>query len=485
MFLTRYAFSLLFITSALQVEPAAEPIAKATWEPVYNLEIQLSHTSNKAAKISSTVAAVLSAVSATRTRIRIAEATAKDRNRTIALEALSIALSQKEQALQGDAATKNELAIRAAAVSSTLRGRITEAISILLLGDTATTGTGYCLATTGGTATAKVDITRLGCDQSLTQLSPEDKSPDAEHMSTTGFDKIAAATSVYSDTGGQSNKCTMLNIGSTAATNSFNSGTLAAGLIKITGTTTGTLGSYKTGLSAKTRDSTDLVKAAFYDATAIKNIQLAQYITDEIQIAKAEARKATLKPIVAKLLQQRRPTREQTQRDRDAEEMIDAVFGTDTEKIPKLWEELQRKQVKGNQADPNKEEPLSGVSTLSELQEVLSYYEDFSRKHAEELQSKIDQLESQNSQKDVKSLEQICNSKEDSKTCNDDKNCKYDDTKAAGKKCTLNEKGKEAEKAAEEANKEAGGKDGKPTNTTGSSSFVINKAPLLLAFLIL
>nr|APD73268.1 variant surface glycoprotein 1125.514 [Trypanosoma brucei] len=48
-------------------------------------------------------------------------------------------------------------------------------------------------------------------------------------------------------------------------------------------------------------------------------------------------------------------------------------------------------------------------------------------------------------------------------------------------KCKLTDK---AQQQAEKANQETGGTDGKNTNTTGSSSFLISKAPLWLAFLL-
>nr|P07208.1 RecName: Full=Variant surface glycoprotein ILTAT 1.1BC; Short=VSG; Flags: Precursor [Trypanosoma brucei brucei]CAA24674.1 glycoprotein [Trypanosoma brucei]prf//0809312A protein,surface glyco [Trypanosoma brucei] len=53
------------------------------------------------------------------------------------------------------------------------------------------------------------------------------------------------------------------------------------------------------------------------------------------------------------------------------------------------------------------------------------------------------------------------------------------------KKCKLDKE--EAKRVAEQAatNQETEGKDGKTTNTTGSNSFLINKAPVLLAFLLL
>nr|AGH61070.1 variant surface glycoprotein 511 [Trypanosoma brucei] len=81
--------------------------------------------------------------------------------------------------------------------------------------------------------------------------------------------------------------------------------------------------------------------------------------------------------------------------------------------------------------------------------------------------------------------EKVCNAAgDDQKECANlkEKGCVYKKDGEANKKCTLSEAGKQA---AEKANQE--GKDGKTvtTNTTGRNSFVINKAPLLLAVLFL
>nr|APD74795.1 variant surface glycoprotein 1125.4268 [Trypanosoma brucei] len=64
-----------------------------------------------------------------------------------------------------------------------------------------------------------------------------------------------------------------------------------------------------------------------------------------------------------------------------------------------------------------------------------------------------------------------CKADTDENICTEDKDCAYKDGK-----CKLKE-GVEAEGT--------GGKDGKTTNTTGSNSFVIKEAPLLLAFLLI
>nr|ARB50631.1 variant surface glycoprotein [Trypanosoma brucei] len=72
-----------------------------------------------------------------------------------------------------------------------------------------------------------------------------------------------------------------------------------------------------------------------------------------------------------------------------------------------------------------------------------------------------------------------CGKIEDAAKCASNADCKYD---AEVQKCVSANSDKAAAKESE--NQEAGGKDGKATNTTGSNSFVINRAPLLLAVLL-
>nr|AGH60613.1 variant surface glycoprotein 1700 [Trypanosoma brucei] len=163
----------------------------------------------------------------------------------------------------------------------------------------------------------------------------------------------------------------------------------------------------------------------------------------------------------------------------DIDTTIDAVFGkSQSEYTDRFWGKLKEVNV-DKEAAGIEATTLDRITSIAALNRATSYY---FMTTARELQNKIAALEAKNSKSEVKSIEQICNSKEDADTCQNDKNCTYDDTKADGKKCTLNEEGKQA------AEKEAAhqtGTDGKPTNSTGSNSFVVNKAPLLLAFLLL
>nr|AGH61275.1 variant surface glycoprotein 822 [Trypanosoma brucei] len=119
---------------------------------------------------------------------------------------------------------------------------------------------------------------------------------------------------------------------------------------------------------------------------------------------------------------------------------------------------------------------IDDVDLLSEI--LLNYTVENVIRNAREAEAAAAALAAKAEQ----SKEEKCNEIKDAKTCNANKNCKYDDKKKDEPKCVLSEEGEKA--AAEKSNQETGGNDVKTTNTTGRNSFVINKAPLLLAFLV-
>nr|APD73169.1 variant surface glycoprotein 1125.368 [Trypanosoma brucei] len=122
---------------------------------------------------------------------------------------------------------------------------------------------------------------------------------------------------------------------------------------------------------------------------------------------------------------------------------------------------------------------LDRVSPLPDLISILLHYR---QKNQEKLKDTIAQLEKQINKESSKTPDKICNDVGDKNEtgCKNTSGCHFVSTNPEGTKCTLNPEA--AKKVAEETET---GKDGKATNTTGSNSFVINKAPLLLAFLIL
>nr|APD75088.1 variant surface glycoprotein 1125.4891 [Trypanosoma brucei] len=158
--------------------------------------------------------------------------------------------------------------------------------------------------------------------------------------------------------------------------------------------------------------------------------------------------------------------------DDDETKINDALKLVDDETIPE--------GIGGNP----KEQKLSQITDENLLNTILGHYEMHLSDTIAKLRATLAEKEA--AEKGAKkTTEQVCSEIKDQKACDTNKKCTYDKTKEEGKRCTLSEEGKQAVEKEKAANQETGGKDAKATNTTGSSSFVVNKAPFLLAFLIL
>nr|AGQ50196.1 variant surface glycoprotein [Trypanosoma brucei] len=154
----------------------------------------------------------------------------------------------------------------------------------------------------------------------------------------------------------------------------------------------------------------------------------------------------------------------------------------------KIWEKMATISIDRNiyKKDLDQDQKLSDITDINHLRTILTYYQG---QRAQELAAKGKELQkaTENSQCTVSTVqekEKVCNEAGgDQKACEKlkEQGCVFNKDGKDGEKCTMSEEGKQ--KAAEKATQETGGKDGK-TNTTGSNSFVINKAPLLLALLL-
>nr|AGH61073.1 variant surface glycoprotein 514 [Trypanosoma brucei] len=148
-----------------------------------------------------------------------------------------------------------------------------------------------------------------------------------------------------------------------------------------------------------------------------------------------------------------------------------------------IWGKIKNTEIENKvyKDDSEGQTSLEEINDIGDLLTILEYYETQATNTAER---KIKQLEAdlkkeqETTKVDAKTMTKICADLKDADTCRNNANCKYEKDKKEEPKCVLSDKGKEAE-----VEKEAG-KDDK-TNTTGSNSLVIKKAPLLLAFLIL
>nr|APD73977.1 variant surface glycoprotein 1125.2101 [Trypanosoma brucei] len=473
------------LVAATTAQAAKEAIGTEAWKPVCELEIQLRKTTKKAAALAGAIARAIKSAEAAKLKAAIAAKQAVTEQGRAALEGLAIALANKLQTAVDAATDDIPQFFRAAAVTSDLRGRISETIQLLLQAGQVNSGSAQCLANTAGSGDGGEEVKAAHCHTYDLELSPEATDIDHQHIGANGFTKIATSANAFASSGSTGTKCGMLDIGTTPGTHAFNANAkLFAGALKITAATTGTLQAYNTGLDPNARDAGDIIKAAFYDANKIQKATVSQYSTDEEELVKSAASIDALTPLIAKILKRNGVNNTDSERTEAAKRIATAKFGAEGEHVSAMWTELNNRQVKGYQADPNKAWPLSGIDTIAKLQEVLYYYDHLEKRAQEEATAENSKLkaEAKNKQQDLKSAEQTCNDLEEKSDCDTNKKCTYDKTKEEGKRCTLRNEEKEK---LEKENQETGGKDGKTTNTTGSSSFVIKASPLLLAFLLL
>nr|AAK49472.1 variable surface glycoprotein [Trypanosoma evansi] len=158
----------------------------------------------------------------------------------------------------------------------------------------------------------------------------------------------------------------------------------------------------------------------------------------------------------------------------DIKKQLQSILGADKDGYNRKFVTYAKEtKIALDPSQPNKEESLEDLAKGPKAGQALLYLLGKGAgqaKHAE-WTCKAQATETEDS----------CNKKGQTE-CNSP--CKWDpEEKDAKKKCTLSEEGEKAA-AEKEANQETGGKDGKATNTAASNSFVINKAPLLLAVLL-
>nr|APD72602.1 variant surface glycoprotein 1125.54 [Trypanosoma brucei] len=178
------------------------------------------------------------------------------------------------------------------------------------------------------------------------------------------------------------------------------------------------------------------------------------------------------------LLKLKEPT-EQTFTDIDSNENVLNPGGTDKDlKVTKEQLEQIRKKVN------NYREPLSAAGKLESSRNSF-HLQDLTTNTTVTIE-KVNAECNKDTQgkQSYKTKEEECNkAKDDKAECDklEKQGCIFNNDGKKGEKCTLSDKAKDAAKEAEKQP----GNDGKTnTNTTGSNSFVIDKTPLLFAFLL-
>nr|AGH61159.1 variant surface glycoprotein 601 [Trypanosoma brucei] len=157
--------------------------------------------------------------------------------------------------------------------------------------------------------------------------------------------------------------------------------------------------------------------------------------------------------------------------------LINTHYNKGNEFETHFWNQILDEKVKKQTPDGSTDGvQLKEIDSIVDLELTLIYYNHLNNVKLRE-QAKDLQEAKKNVKIVTKTQAEICAGLKEKVPCNENPNCKYNEEKKEDPKCELSEKGKQAAEKTE-------GKDAKTTNATASNSFVINKAPLLLAVLL-
>nr|AGH60882.1 variant surface glycoprotein 31 [Trypanosoma brucei] len=453
-------------------------LLKTAWVPICGLTTELGTIANQVYRDTTTTLSDITTLKRQAIRSRIfsrIKATTKEGTAAILLAEYFDRRAFK--AIDNLKSTGMHGAIDATRAASYLKGRIDE--TMMLLAQSSSSDNNGCLVGTAAeqrkTYSAK-KIDGVGCPLEMQALEATPRTTD--YLDETGCKQLKSGqeTGNTYTPGAGTHKCRLLD----GTANKFaDTQQLTGDHTPFAGYITVTKGGGNIKLAALSDLKTaaaDHIKAWKHAFDAVKKMATSQNMNADNETTELQQR-STLADAVMKLT---RPNAQGT--DPDLTQTMHSYFGgKEAAKLKVLTDAIDNVQIPKDIAHRTTQMRLGDISSIDELYSILSYYD---RQTAQTIQDLRTQLDAANKKKDPKSAE------EKEKECNAAGNSEDKCKELKEKGCTFNEQAKKCElkkdvkEKLEKENQETGGKDGKTTNTTASNSFVIHKAPLLLAFLL-
>nr|APD73103.1 variant surface glycoprotein 1125.273 [Trypanosoma brucei] len=463
-----------------KITAVGDPIKQSGWEPLCTLtvtlekaadlamgQIQQVTTGNKQYALAALKLQVLAEMETNQTKQKGYSALA-----TTAAGKADIALSLLSTLHNDD--------IAAVFYAGDLRGNIGGVLN-LLANAQENSGTGYCLADSSGNhagASFKADKcgnkyhTPTGSSQKLTT-----------GITDTGFKGFTTGNAITSGGTGDG-ACSLTTTGTDAQVTLFKSN-IAKEIMSSTITikahdTSGswTINGGRNVATAGVSGQDSLLGKTYNAQQKVNTRDVADQPADIDAAVTAAAKSGAFKQTLTPILKAEPHKLADQELNRLVNDIAEDLTGSKPSGLEQFLKDIKEKKPKGAQEDSNTETALSTVNSIADLTKVLSYY---TRQHTAAV-SKLQKEVSDNHVKcSANKPKEVCNAIEGEKECNATKNFHYEASKTEGPKCAL----KPEVKAQLEKNQETGGKDGKTTNTTGRNSFLINKATLLLALLLI
>nr|APD73408.1 variant surface glycoprotein 1125.1155 [Trypanosoma brucei] len=379
-----------------------------------------------------------------------------DANESLALNALSSAALNTASLSLNKLEAETLQNVEAAAVASRLKGHIEETLTILR---DAPSSSRWCLNVREDGAKAAGDAMLSQCTDKLSTLTAAENKLSSAKTTSAGFSELTRVKSNLAETTTDDNKCVLTAARNTGNTNSIQTNKkIMGGILKFTGDGDAELLPHNTRKKPQTRPGggKEIIDLAHHLLSALENRQTTAAEATQQNLINTIATESTIKPIIADLAVQTGLTRNGDPANQVAEGTFKRMAGDAGANLKKLWVSLQNTPIDKQQAEKSETDTVAELNTPKKLIQYLSYKITTDKFQIRLLQAKNAKLkaEAKNGKKEVKSIEKNCNEKTDAEKCNDDKNCKYDETKKEGPKCVLSEKSKkEAEKTREKVTK--------------------------------
>nr|ARB51406.1 variant surface glycoprotein [Trypanosoma brucei] len=461
---------------------AGDAVKKEVWQPLCSVAEALAAAApQRAAKLKTSITA---ADLWLKDKLKIMVYFARQQAATAAtLKPMLAAIPDLPAITAGEIQTAVDKALNAQAAGSYLQGRLAEFAEIAA-GAYATGATHGCLQANGGT-TAVQGRSALGNCGVETDFAKAAKTTAAVDDPLSLFDTLTE-TSGEATMGGTVQNCALTQH---TGTSLVGAQTLAAPVAYAAGyLSTPTRATTMTNIDKPAKAGKKFTSADTY--ATVGNLLIAA-AENKIAAGK-EHTKFTIKDLqksaAAKeaahhqLLKKTKKYEPNTDAGPASEKLEEIYKDNDKETDLKVWKDIKATQIpkKEFSDEDSGETSLSDIQTVEQLLKLLS--NSIIAKNNEIIKLKAD-VEANKNNKQSSNSEEVCNkiTDTDPKTCNATEHCHFVESNEKGKKCTLK---KEIKEKLENEIQEKGGKDDKTTNTTGSNSFVINKAPLWLAVLL-
>nr|AGQ50058.1 variant surface glycoprotein [Trypanosoma brucei] len=380
------------------------------------------------------------------------------------------------------ATTSTEASSRAAATAAA----VSDFVHFLKKASTNGDTTGYCLTSTTADTTIFTAVPDLSCDTLQLAFVAQPAAYESTDINNKGFPVLDGGDAKAS---GSDDKCILYHKGKDGASASevFQSTaavTLAGGTIKLTpknGKPSANLEKHDNYNGDWQPQTGDKIKELYTAITKLKKETPTVCGSSSAEILKhAVASNKLHTELEALVKKSKMQLNGKTEAD-TATNIINSFLKTDGDKGDQLAAQINTAQATISDGDTVSKGTVDKLDTTAKLIAALAIDLKTARTSALDQQTQLEAAraklpcEGESAKKTLEDeAEENCNAKDKESDCK--KPCKWDgEAKEPNKKCKLD---KDAAKEAAEKAKQAG-TDGK--NTAGSNSFVINKAPLLLA----